>query len=136
MKMRAVMDSGAADNVLPVDMAVNFPLLETDASRRGQVFATADGGVLPNKGERMVTMTTQDGTRVCGKYQVAGVTKALNSIAKICDRGNEVVFRKDCGFIRANDTGKKTWFKRNQDVYHLETWLWTGNPEGPFGRQE
>ena len=38
-----------------------MPLRETEASKRGQVFATADGGILPNMGERLVSMYTAEG---------------------------------------------------------------------------
>ena len=133
---KAVMDSGAADSVLPVDVATHVPLMATEASRRGQVFATADGGILPNTGERVVPMVTQDGTQMCARYQVAGVTKALNAVSKICDLGNIVVFESNGGYILNQSTGLKTWFNREQDVYTLSTWVWTGSSTPSFGRPE
>ena len=50
------MDSGSAEYVAPEDIARNTPLMETEASRQGQTYHTADGGVIKNKGEKTVTM--------------------------------------------------------------------------------
>ena len=53
------MDSGLAECVAFEDMARNTPLMETEASRQGQTYHTADGGVIKNKGEKMVTMYSE-----------------------------------------------------------------------------
>ena len=46
------MDSGSAECLAPEDIAKSIPLVETEASRQGQTYHTADGGVIKNKGER------------------------------------------------------------------------------------
>ena len=43
------MDSGSAECVAREDI----PLVETEASRQGQTYYTADGGVIKNKRKRL-----------------------------------------------------------------------------------
>ena len=45
--------------VAPEDIARNTPLMETEASRQRQTYHTADGGVIKNKGENIVTMYSE-----------------------------------------------------------------------------
>ena len=57
----AIMDSRSAECVAPETIARNISLMETAASRQGQTYHTADGGVIKNKGEKTVTMYSEDG---------------------------------------------------------------------------
>ena len=57
----AIMDSGSAECGAPEGIAKNIPLMETEASWQGQTYHTADGGVIKNKGEKTVTMYSEDG---------------------------------------------------------------------------
>ena len=133
----AVMDSGAAENVVPTDMATHIPLKETEASKKGQVFSTADGGVLANIGERVVPMITQEGYCLNARYQVAAVTKPLNAISRVCDQGNQVVFEQDGGYIVNLATNQRTWFPRANGVYVLRTWVQAKNrSDSSFARPE
>ena len=58
-RVSATMDSGSAERVAPETIARNIPLMETEASRQGQTYHTADGGVTKNKGEETVTMYSE-----------------------------------------------------------------------------
>ena len=46
------MDSGSTECVAPENIAKSIPLVETEASRQGQTYHTADGGVIKNNGGR------------------------------------------------------------------------------------
>ena len=46
------MDSGSAECVALQDTAKSIPVVETGASRQGQTYHTADGGVVKNQGEK------------------------------------------------------------------------------------
>ena len=48
-RVSAIMDSGSAECVAPEDI----PLVETEASRQGQTYFSADGGVIKNKRKRL-----------------------------------------------------------------------------------
>ena len=50
-RVSAIMDSGSAESAAPEDIARSVPLVETEGSRQGQTYHTADGGVVKNKGE-------------------------------------------------------------------------------------
>ena len=48
-RVSAIMDSGYVGCVAPEDI----PLMETEVSRQGQTYCTADGGVIKNKRNRL-----------------------------------------------------------------------------------
>ena len=60
-RLSAIMDSGSAECLAPESFAKSVPLMETEASRQGQTYHTADGGVIKNKGEKTVTMCSENG---------------------------------------------------------------------------
>ena len=47
----------------------------------------------------------------------------MASIAGICDKDNEVNFRKDGGDIVSCATGKKTPFRRLGNIYVMDAWV-------------
>ena len=59
----------------PESLAKNVPSMETEASRQGQTYHTADGGVIKNKGEKTVTMYPEQSR---ARYQITDVTRPLN----------------------------------------------------------
>ena len=78
------MDSGSAECVAPQTIARNIPPTETEASRQGQTHHAADGGVIKNKGEKTVTMYSEDGDQFRARYQITDVTRPLNSKSRVC----------------------------------------------------
>ena len=65
-------------------------LRETEASRQGQTYHTADGGVIKNKGEKTVTMYSEDGDQFRARYQITDVT-STTQLNRSCVRP-----RKQC----------------------------------------
>ena len=61
-----------------------------------------------------------------------GVKRALFSVAKICDRGNRVIFGQGGGVIHNLATQQLTPFRRTGGIYALDLWV---NTQG-FRRQE
>ena len=59
--------------------------MEIEASRQGQTYHTTDEGVLKNKGDKTVTMHSEDGDQFRARYQITDVTRPLNSISRVCD---------------------------------------------------
>ena len=127
----AIMDSGSAECVAPETIARNIPLMETEAYCQGQMYHTADGGVIKNKGEKTVTMYSEDGDQFRARYQITAVTPPLNSISRVCDQGNNVLFTKTGGWIINHETGRYTCFPREHGVYVLHSWV-----NESFPRQE
>ena len=59
------------------------------------------------------------------------MNKALTSVARICDAGDTVIFKKDGGIIKNNKSGEETKFRRENDVYRMTVKL----HESDFARQ-
>ena len=132
----AVVDSGAVDCVAPSAIASETPIEESPGSKIGQKYSTANGVRLPNQGQKRVTSVTADGQTLGMTYQIADVTKPLNSVGRICDKGKAVVFGAQGGYILDLHTLEKVKFTREQGVYLMRTWIPVG--EGapmPFHRQ-
>ena len=62
---------------------------------------------------------------------MADISRPLNSVSEICDgggrHGSQVVFGRTGGIIYNLDTGKETYFDREEGIYILEFWV---PPEG------
>ena len=91
------MDSGSAECVVLESLAKNVPLMESEASRQGQTYRTADGGVIKNKGEKTVTMYSETGDQYRARFQISNVTdpstQSVGSVTKetmCCSRRLEV----------------------------------------------
>ena len=77
-----VIDSGAAETVLPTDWFTGHELKETEESRGGQFYVCAGGREIPNYGERTITLSKLDWSSVRNMtFQVTDVTKALGSVS-------------------------------------------------------
>ena len=78
---------------------------------------------MDNLGEKRLKVMTKEGRQCELKMQVTDVRKPLMSVARVCDAGHTVVFRRDGGEIVDNETGKATKFSRVNNVYRLEVEL-------------
>ena len=92
-------------------------------SRQGQTYHTADGGVIKNKGEKTVTMYSEDGDQFRARCQITDVIRPINSISRVCDQRNNVLFTKTGGWIINHETGRYTWFLREHGVFVLHSWV-------------
>ena len=112
-----------------------FQLEPSEGSKRGQTYQAAAKGGKPvvNEGQKTIKFLTESGQKKKVVCQVAAVNKILASIAGMCDKGNEVIFRQDGGDIIALATGKRTPFRRVGNVYVLDAWVlnprWTQSDE-------
>ena len=142
-RVSAIMDSESAECVALESIARSIPLVETEASRQGQTYHTADVGVTKNKGEKTVTMYSENGEQYRARYQITDVTRPLNSVSRVCDPGNIVLFTQTGGRIINHETFRYTWFPREHGVCVLHSWMnefptkkrvrW---PDDSFPRQE
>ena len=117
-----VIDSGAAENVAPPSIGRGYSVNDSEGSRRGQYYLTADGNKLPNLGQKTIPAESNEGNQFNMNFQIAGVTKPLMSVGKICDRGNVVTFDASGGSIYSPATGMTTRFQRKNGVYMLTAW--------------
>ena len=122
-RFEVVMDSGAAAPVAPKTMASWIPIVPSEGSKRGQHYIAANGERIPNLGERTLDLVTDEGSAAVAKFNVAEVNRPLCSITAVCDKGNEVVFRRDGGTIYNETTGQTTNFSRSGNVYTMGMWM-------------
>ena len=121
-----VIDSGAAETVLPLSWFKDHKIMETDASRSGVYYRTANGEKVYNKGEKTLTMCHFEGSHHRDMtFQVANVHKALGSANKIVRNGNRIVMDlddegNDFSFIESKSTGERLWLREREGVYLLE----------------
>ena len=75
------------------------------------------------KGEKTVTMYSETGDQYRARYHTTDVTRPLNSVSRVCDPGNTVLFTQTVGWISNNETGRYTWFPREHGVSALHSWI-------------
>ena len=138
------MDTGCEECVAPEAIS-SAPLNPSEGSRRNQTFSCADGGVIPNRGEKVFVMHPEHAEHpFTARFQITDVTKALFSVAKIVDQNNEVVFNRQGGYIRSLANGERTWFEREGNTYVMHWWAQEASQQqqqpqqrqAPFPRQD
>ena len=139
--MESLVDSGATACVMDSETGEGIPVEESLGSRRGQVYHAANGAKLPNKGQKVLSVVTEDWDKYKMTYQVADVVKPLTSVSNICDAAdglNTVTFTSKGGWIYHAEDNKYTTFHRENGVYLLRTWIRrpsrTADGSEPFAR--
>ena len=95
-RVKVVMDSGAAECVCPPDMAPQFAVVDSPASRAGVYYSSACGGRMANKGQQHVPIAFGNGIRAI-TLQVADVSRLFMSV--VCEMVNRVLFGAAAGVI-------------------------------------
>ena len=133
-KIRVVMDSRTAECVAPRDMAPQYRISDSVASRSGVFYTSADGGRLDNLGQQELPIAFDNGTRAVATFQIANVSRPLMSVARICELGNRVLFGASGGVIVNLASGQVTPFEKEDGVYAFSMWI-PPLSESPFGGQ-
>ena len=145
MPFPMLVDSGAADTILPSSWFNDHKMVDSEGSLQGAFYMSAAGQPILNEGERTLAMITGDAQMRKMTFQVAKTTKALASVSKIVGNGNVVVFDADGSYILNKQSGEVTWLREENGVYLLDVQVappgWTpeqGIPEAvasdPSGR--
>ena len=114
------MGSGASNSVAPIEAHPGVKISESAGSRRGQHYISAGNERLPNVGEQIVHFKTKEGNRSSLKRQCAPVTMPLLSVSHIWDAGHRVIFKSTGGYMVNLKSGRKTSFRRKNNVYVLD----------------
>ena len=115
--LQITLDSGASANVIPTSMFPDIPLQESECSRKGQYWISADGTKIYNEGQKEVRFVTKKGRKMKIMFQVGKVTKPLLSAFKVAEAGNEVLIKKDKAEIANKKTGISIDLKRQNGVF-------------------
>jgi len=123
-KVVATIDSGAAECVCGVGHFESVAMLTgEDRPNAGVEYVCADGGRIPNIGEKHVKGLTTDGLKLNVNFQVTPVDRPLISVGKLTKAGHKVVFGMNGGTITHNRSGAVTPFRRENGVYVLDLWV-------------
>ena len=106
--IKVTVDSGAVDTVTPPSCVKYFPILVTDASRRGLDYRAANGSRIRNYGARSVQGISSEFAQMNLMMDVADVKKTLASAFQIVAAGNKVVLDIDYSYVVDKQTGEKT----------------------------
>ena len=132
---KLIIDSGAAETVMPSHWIENYKMNESAGSKEGVFYLTASGEPIYNEGEKTLMLMNEYGQARKMTFQCAKTTKALGSVSKICANGNRVVFDDEGSYIENKVTGEKLWLEQSEGVYHLNMQVApVGYNETPFVR--
>ena len=124
-------DSGAADHVVPVSVGSGFEVEPSAGSKTGLHYRSANGGRIPNLGQKRLKGYSDEGSPISWTPQVAAVTKSLNSLVKTCKAGNRVVLDTEKGsYIENKKTGAKTQLRVEKEVFVFDLWFKKGKGSG------
>ena len=127
--IQAIVDSGAADHVMPDRLLPDHAVVEGEAKRQGVAYTTADGSKIPNLGEKKVAYKTFEGHSACSMFQIADVRRAFLSVPRLTASGHDVKFQDKGGVISHPERQEVIHFKRQGGLYILDMWV------APFQRQ-
>ena len=116
-KIQILVDSGAAENVLPPDLFPGMEVREGEAKRNQVKYMTADGNEIPNLGELDLAFRTFEGHKCGIRFQLADVKRPLLSVTALTSKGNTVTFNESGGTIVSQDGKQRIEFQRQQGVY-------------------
>ena len=120
--------------------APGYCVLESAGSKRKQHFIVGNGHKIPNKGEVHLNLDAGQGP-LQAIFQVAGITRPLMSVSKICDQGLRCIFDDDRAVVTNKQTGAVVCeFQRSGGLYVATMTLKRptdlGKSPAPFRRQE
>ena len=90
--MSCIVDSGATVPVMHPTTGAAYPLMESEASRDGTVYALANDDTLPNLGEKKMAVLTAEGTLRGYGSQAADVSKPLQAVRSLVSSKHAVCF--------------------------------------------
>jgi hypothetical protein len=87
-EIELTLDSGCCEHVIDLSDAEGYAayLVQSPGSKRGQNFIVGNGEKVPNDGQLVLNLE-QDGLSMQSTFQVAGITRPLMSVGRVCDQG-------------------------------------------------
>ena len=120
----AVVDSGAAECVCGPQHFAGVPTVaDTNRASAGVEYVCADGGRIPNLGEKMINGLSEEGQKLAIKFQVTSVNQVLVAVAKLTQAGHDVWFGPNYGVITHGATKRQTTSPKKNGVYVLKIWV-------------
>jgi hypothetical protein len=132
-RIESVVDSGATVSVMPPDVAKEYEVMPSVASRSGVTYQVANGDEIDNLGEKTIPVVTDDGWLQGVYTQVAGVTTPLSSVRQMNKAGYVVVFDGDQSFMMNKVNGNVNMIVDNGINYTMGMYV---IPKTEFSKME
>ena len=115
-------------------MATYFQIKPTLSSKAGKNYSAANGSVIRNFGQRVITGRNDNGATMTMPIQVAEVNKVLGSVREMVEAGNRVVLDRDnegkpCSYVLHKASGHKTVIHERNGTFQFDLKI----PRGPKG---
>ena len=105
-EIEIALDSGAVDHVICTDLLPSSTeIAEVTGTRVGKNFVAANGQPMKTFGECILECGDENG-KSAASFAVTEVSRALQSVSRMCDQGLEVLFTRTEAKVRDPKTGK------------------------------
>ena len=136
VEFEVALDSGSTDHVCHPSDLPGYVVEASPGSRAGQGFIVGNGARVTNDGQSVLSLQgagDKDPT-MSTTFQVAKVSRPLMSVGRLCDKGFDVLFRKDKADVLAPDNPVILSFERQHGGLYVAK-LRLERPASSFGRQ-
>ena len=136
VEFEVALDSGSTDHVCHKVDLPGYPIEESPGSRAGQGFIVGNGARVTNDGQSLLSLQGAGDKEhtMSTTFQVAKVSRPLMSVGRLCDKGFDVLFKKDRADVLVPDNTVILSFERQQGGLYVAK-LRLKRPASPFGRQ-
>ena len=119
-----IIDSGACASVMPTSWCRHIPIEESEKSKAKEFFRAANGQMIFNEGQKLVTFMNKEGTLRDMSFTGCDASKALGSASQMRRTGHRVVFNPPWdpeGFnIERNETQETMGITEQNGLYVLD----------------
>jgi hypothetical protein len=122
-RIKVTVDSGANAPVMPPHFGQLYPVQESPGSRNGDSYMAANGGIIPNLGQKMLPVVTKEGAVRGYLSQCADVTTGLQSVIHLNRCGHGVWFDGDDSFAVNKETGEMTQIDHDGKDFTMDMWV-------------
>ena len=118
-----MVDSGAAENVMPRSMFPEIGIRQTERSKNGKGFKGPEGKNINNYGQQVMSVRTPEGFVRKSTWQVADVRRPLVSASHIIQAGTDLFIGKDEAYIINRKKKEKSMLRKEGNVYVLDLFV-------------
>ena len=133
-----MLDSGCCRHVLPPSSIPGYQIRDTERSRSGHKFLTANGEGVPNLGAVTTNLGLDAGSgggrTVSSSFEVCDMVAPLMSVHQLCQSGHTCTFTKDEAIVTSSGGEVLQRFKQNAGTYKATLKLKAPLPFGGQGR--
>ena len=122
-KLKVNIDSGANVLVMAPTTGKLYQVKESEGSKNGTVYQAANGGTLPNLGQKFLPVVTKEGTLRGYQSQVADVTTTLQSVNHLNASGHGVWLDGGESWMVNKATGEVNQIDHDGKNFTMDMWI-------------